>query len=153
MRARHSIVDVLALEQDQLEDISTNSWQYRTLQAVRRCRTKEMGGHIDKCDQCSKLHISYNSCRNRHCPSCQGHKREEWISARSSELLPVAYFHIVFTLPAELNELFLQYPKDLYGVLFRASWGTLKQFGENPKHLGAKMGMIGVLHTWATLEI
>ena len=148
VRRKHRVSDVLELEKEHLATIATNSWQHRTLQAIRVCRTKEMGGHIDKCDECSKLHISYNSCRNRHCPTCQGHKREEWIAARSRELLPVSYFHIVFTLPQELNRLFMHHPKEMYAILFKSSWATLKQFGENPKHLGAQMGMIGVLHTW-----
>jgi len=148
MRSKYQFSDVLALEKEHLIHISTNSWQHRTLQAIRVCRTSELGGHIDKCDHCKKIHISYNSCRNRHCPTCQGHKREEWIAARSSELLPVSYFHIVFTLPSELNSLFMHYPKQMYSILFKSSWATLKQFGENEKHLGAQLGMIGVLHTW-----
>jgi len=94
------------------------------------------------------LSIIPNSCRNRHCPTCQGHKREQWIQARSKELLPVPYFHVVFTLPKELNALFMHFKKEMYSILFKASWETLQQFGDNPKHLGAKMGMIGVLHTW-----
>jgi len=148
MRSRYKVSDVLELEKAHLETISTNSWQYRTLSAIRRCRTNELGGHIDQCNCCNKLHISYNSCRNRHCPTCQGHKREEWIQARSQELLPVPYFHVVFTLPKELNTLFIHHPKEMNNILFKTSWATLQQFGENPKHLGAKMGMIGVLHTW-----
>ena len=131
-----------------LKEVCANSWQHRTLQAIRRCRTKELGGHINQCDQCGKLHISYNSCRNRHCPTCQGHKREEWIQARNKELLPVPYFHIVFTLPEAINEVCLYAPREVYGALFKSAWATLQQFGENPKHLGAKMGMIGLLHTW-----
>ena len=148
MPSKYKVSDVLALEKEHLEAIATNSWQHRTLQAIRICRSKEMGGHIDKCDHCKKLHISYNSCRNRHCPTCQGHKREEWIAARSMELLPVPYFHVVFTLPKELNGLFMHYPQEMYGILFKVSWATLQQFGENSRHLGAKMGMIGLLHTW-----
>ncbi len=107
-----------------------------------------MGGHIDRCDCCQKLHISYNSCRNRHCPTCQGHKREAWIQARESELLNVPYFHVVFTLPSELHAAALKHPKAVYNSLFKAAWETLKQFGENPKHLGAQVGMIAILHTW-----
>ena len=148
MRSKYKVSDVLEIEKEHLDTISTNSWQYRTLQAIRRCRTKELGGHIDKCNACNKLHISYNSCRNRHCPTCQGHKREEWIAARSSELLPVSYFHLVFTLPKELNHLFMHHPKEMYNILFKTSWATLQQFGANEKHLGAQLGMIGVLHTW-----
>jgi len=148
MRSRYKVSDVLELEKAHLETISVNSWQYRTLEAIRRCRTKALGGHIDKCNCCNELHISYNSCRNRHCPTCQGHKREEWIQARSQELLPVPYFHVVFTVPKELNSLFIHFPKEMYNILFKTSWATLQQFGNNPKHLGAKMGMIGILHTW-----
>lgn len=113
-----------------------------------RCRTPAIGGHIDKCDCSDKLHISYNSCRNRHYPTCQGLKREQWIQARESKLLNVPYFHVVFTLPAELNVFALSYPKIIYDCLFKAAWPTLRQFGENPKDLGGKMGMIAILHTW-----
>ena len=148
MRSKYKVSDVLELEKEHLRSISANSWQHRTLQAIRICRTKELGGHIDKCNHCSKLHLSYNSCRNRHCPTCQGHKREEWIAARSNELLSVKYFHVVFTLPQELNELFMHFPKKMYDVLFKTSWATLSQFAANENHLGAKLGMIGVLHSW-----
>ena len=104
-----------------------------------------MGGHIDACDACSNISISYNSCRNRHCPKCQGHKREEWIQAREADLLPVPYFHVVFTLPDALNELALKHPKDVYDSLFAAAWQTLETFGMNK---GLQMGMISILHTW-----
>ena len=104
-----------------------------------------MGGHIDACDACGHMSISYNSCRNRHCPKCQGHKREEWIQAREADLLPVPYFHVVFTLPSELNQLALHQPKDVYDALFASAWQTLETFGKNK---GLQMGMIAVLHTW-----
>ena len=148
MKAKYRVADVLDFKAGHLKMLCANSWQYRTLQAVRRCRTMAMGGHIDRCDCCNKLHISYNSCRNRHCPTCQGHKQQEWIEARSSELLQVPYFHLVFTLPAALNKVCLHHPKEVYATLFKASWDTLRQFGDNAKHLGARMGMIAVLHTW-----
>ena len=157
MKSKYKVADVLESEQERLKDLAPTSWHLRTLQAIRRCRTQSMGGHIDQCNCCKKLHISYNSCRNRHCPTCQGHKREEWIKAREQELLNVPYFHacpvaqrfgVVFTLPSELNEYALKEGKIVYAALFKASWQTLQQFGDNPKHLGAKMGMIGVLHTW-----
>ena len=148
MKSRYKVADILELEQQYLQDLAPTSWHLRTLHAIRRCRTQSMGGHIDRCNCCSKLHISYNSCRNRHCPTCQGHKREEWIRAREVELLNVPYFHVVFTLPSELNEYALKEGKIVYGALFKAAWQTLQQFGDNPKHLGAKMGMISVLHTW-----
>ena len=100
---------------------SYNSWQLRTLDAVRRCRTASLGSHVDGCTSCGHLRISYNSCRNRHCPKCQGTQREKWIQARESELLPVPYFHVVFTLPDTLNRLCLYKPKILYDLLFKLS--------------------------------
>lgn len=148
MRSKFKVADVLDLEQQQLKNLAPTRWHFRTLQAIRRCRTPSMGGHIDQCNCCKKLHISYNSCRNRHCPTCQGHKCEEWIRAREKELLNTPYFHVVFTLPSGLNKYALKESKIIYDALFKASWQTLQQFGNNPKHLGAKMGMISVLHTW-----
>ena len=148
MHPKYKVADVLELEQKQLNTLSLTTWHYRCLQAIRRCRTSAMGGHIDKCNCCKKLHLSYNSCRNRHCPTCQGHKREEWIRARELELLNTPYFHVVFTLPSELNKWALSDGKIIYACLFKAAWQTLQQFGDNPKHLGGKMGMISVLHTW-----
>src|SRR5680860_1515291 len=136
------------MEQDYISSQAFTGWHRRTLHAVRRCRTPAMGGHIDRCDRCDKLHISYNSCRNRHCPTCQGHKREQWVRARESELLNVPYFHVVFTLPSELNIFALSHPKTVYGSLFKAAWATLGQFGADPKHLGGRTGMIAILHTW-----
>ena len=127
-----------------------NTWQSRTLFALSRCRTSELGGHIDRCtdSSCGKLHLSYNSCRNRHCPKCQGHKREQWIQAREADLLPVGYFHLVFTLPSELHPLALSHPKLVYATLFKTVWSVIKGFGDNPTFLGATPGMIAVLHTW-----
>jgi hypothetical protein len=107
-----------------------------------------MGGHIDACTDCGVMRISYNSCRNRHCPKCQGNQREKWIQKREEELLPVPYFHVVFTLPDLLNPLALHQPKAVYDSLFEAAWGTIKAFGYDPKHLGAQTGMIAILHTW-----
>ena len=125
-----------------------NSWQVRTLGAIMRCRTAEMGGHVDACTGCGTVRISYNSCRNRHCPKCQGNKREAWIAEREAELLPVPYFHVVFTLPGTLNALALHQPKAVYDALFEAAWDTIRIFGKDPKHLGAATGMIAILHTW-----
>ena len=104
-----------------------------------------LGGHIDACDGCGNLSISYNSCRNRHCPKCQGKNREDWIAKREEELLPVPYFHVVFTLPEAINHLCMHSPKAVYDILFKASWATLKIFGKNKD---MQMGMIGLLHTW-----
>jgi len=128
--------------------IKVNRWQLRTLGAIKRCRTASMGGHIDQCTSCGYLQMSYNSCRNRHCPKCQGEKQEEWIAKRESELLPVPYYHVVFTIPDTLNSYALSYPKELYAILFKASWQTIASFSKDPKWVGAKMGMIGILHTW-----
>ena len=147
-RPNLKVADVLNFERDSLINLSSNSWKYRTLMAITRCRTSEMGSHIDKCTSCDSIHISYNSCRNRHCPTCQGHKTKQWIDARVKELLPTSYFHVVFTIPHELNPFCLRYSKEIYATLFKTAWETLKQFSQNPKHLGADMGMIGVLHTW-----
>ena len=148
MQALHKVADVLNLEVDHLQDIAHTSWNSRALHAIRKCRTKDLGGHLDWCMHCDKLHLQFNSCRNRHCPTCQGHKQQQWIAARTQELLPVPYFHVVFTLPDTLNPVALQHPRMLYKLLFESVWETLSAFGNNPKHLGAKLGMIAVLHTW-----
>lgn len=113
-----------------------------------RCRTADLGGHVDSCTSCGTIRVSYNSCRNRHCPKCQGKNREEWIQQRENELLPVPYFHVVFTLPDILNPLAISKPKEVYGTLFEAAWDTVNTFGNDPKHLGANTGMIAILHTW-----
>jgi hypothetical protein len=125
-----------------------NRWQLRTLDAVRRCRTASLGSHVDGCTSCGHVRISYNSCRNRHCPKCQGAEREKWIQAREAELLPVPYFHVVFTLPGTLNRLCLYQPKILYALLFQTAWSVISSFGYDHKHLGAQTGMISILHTW-----
>lgn len=130
------------------KELKLNSWQIRTLSAIKSCRTAVLGGHIDSCESCEYIQISYNSCRNRHCPKCQGHKQEEWVQKRESELLPVPYYHVVFTIPDTLNVYALQYPKVLYSILFKASWQTIDAFSKDNKWVGAKMGMIAVLHTW-----
>jgi hypothetical protein len=118
------------------------------LNALEKCRTSALGGHVDECDSCGHVRISYNSCRNRHCSKCQGINKERWILARQQQLLPVSYFHVVFTLPQELNPWCLHYPKQMYDLLFAASHGTIKAFAADQKHLGAMPGLISVLHTW-----
>lgn len=145
MRPKKEVADVLHKMGDNVEQIGLNNWQLRTLRAIKQCRTADMGGHIDSCDECGNLSISYNSCRNRHCPKCQGKNREEWINARESELLPVPYFHVVFTLPDGINTLAIHEPKLVYDTLFEAAWETLYAFGKNKELL---MGMIAILHTW-----
>lgn len=119
--------------------------QEKTLRALSNCRTSALGGHIDTCDGCGNLSISYNSCRNRHCPQCQGHKKEEWIQKREQDLLPCSYYHVVFTLPEELNGLAISQPQLIYKALFEAAWATLNQFGKTE---GLQLGMIAILHTW-----
>jgi hypothetical protein len=120
----------------------------KVMDAIVRCRTAALGGHLDRCSGCGHQAISYNSCRNRHCPKCQGNARARWLAARSAELLPVPYFHIVFTLPHELSALVLQNKRLLYDLLFRTSAATLLEVARDPKHLGADIGLLSVLHTW-----
>jgi hypothetical protein len=148
MQPTYKVADVLNLEVDHLQEIAHTTWNARALHAIRKCRTKALGGHLDWCMDCKKLHLQFNSCRNRHCPTCQGHKQQQWIEARTKELLSVPYFHVVFTLPDHLNFVALRYPRVLYKILFDTVWETLSAFGDNPEHLGARLGMIAVLHTW-----
>src|ERR1700681_1117362 len=125
-------------------------WQHvKVLLAIARCRTAALGGHVDQCTSCGhRATISYNSCRNRHCPKCQTGARERWIEARRSELLPSPYVHVVFTLPPQLAALSLQNKNVIYGLLLRASAETLLEVARNPAHLGAEIGFFSVLHTW-----
>ena len=148
MGSKYKLADVLNHHQNDLPYWVTNSWKNRTLHAIRKCRTAELGGHIDQCNCCNKLHLSYNSCRNRHCPTCQGHKREQWINARTDELLEVPYFHVVFTIAHEINELCIENPKFIYAILFKTAWATLNGFAKNPEYLEARIGAIMLLHTW-----
>src|SRR5215831_20135440 len=125
-------------------------WQHvKVLLAFARCRTAALGGHLDECTRCGHRAISYNSCRNRHCPKCQTAARERWIAARQRELLPTRYLHVVFTLPSRLAPLVLQNKKVLYDLLFRTSAETLLEVARNPEHLGAEIGFFSVLHSWS----
>lgn len=125
------------------------TWQHlKVLRAIEHCRTAALGGHVDSCSQCGYRAISFNSCRNRHCPKCQINARDQWLQARANELLPVPYFHVVFTLPHELSALALQNKRVLYELLFRASADTLLEIAGDTKHLGAHIGFLSVLHTW-----
>jgi hypothetical protein len=126
------------------------SWKHiKVLLAIARCRTAALGGHLDQCTRCGhRATISYNSCRNRHCPKCQTAARERWIAARQRELLPTRYVHVVFTLPSQLVPLSLQNKKVIYDLLFRASAETLLEIARDPRHLGAEIGFFTVLHTW-----
>jgi len=125
------------------------AWPHgKVLDAIVRCRTAALGGHLDQCVRCGHQAVSYNSCRNRHCPRCQDNARARWLAARSSELLPVPYFHIVFTLPHEFSALILQNKRPLYDLLFRTSAVSLLEVARDPEYFGAEIGFLGVLHTW-----
>ena len=125
------------------------SWQHqKVLLAITRCRTAALGGHRDRCSGCGHTAISYNSCRNRHCPKCQGNARQHWLEARERELLPTPYVHLVFTLPREVASLALQNKRLIYNLLFHASAETLLEVARDPRHLGAEIGFFSVLHTW-----
>ena len=116
--------------------------------AIESCRTFVLGGHVDECDSCGFKRISYNSCRNRHCPKCQSLAKEQWLLERDRDLLEVGYFHVVFTVPDSLNPLALQNQKVFYSLLFKAASETLVELSRDPKYLGAEIGFISVLHTW-----
>ena len=122
---------------------------FRAMHAIEICRTSELGGHVDECDLCGALRISYNSCRNRHCPKCQCLDKERWLEARKKELLPTQYFHVVFTLPQKLRPIALRNQRVVYNLLFKAVSETLQELCRDPKHLGAQIGFIAILHTWS----
>lgn len=127
--------------------------QHRALRAIATCRTAALGGHTEACDRCGAIRIAYNSCRSRHCPKCQTLAKERWLAARRADLLPVEYFHVVFTLPHTLNPLAQGNPRVLYALLCRAARETLAAFGNDPRHLGGELGGLAILHTWGqTLE-
>jgi hypothetical protein len=121
----------------------------RAMRAIEICRTAEMGGHVDQCDHCGALRISYNSCRNRHCPKCQSLEKERWLEAREKDLLPTSYFHLVFTLPKGIRPLALRNQKVVYNLLFKSGSETLIELGKDSKHLGAEIGFMVLLHTWS----
>src|SRR4051794_6965672 len=122
--------------------------QRRVMSAIEICRTAALGGHVERCADCAFTRIAYNSCRNRHCPKCQGLARAQWLADRQAELLPVAYFHAVFTMPAPIATIALQNKAVVYDILFKAAAQTVRTIAADPKHLGAETGMIAVLHTW-----
>jgi hypothetical protein len=141
------LADVVARHGPRLGD-DLSGEQRRILRAVVNCRTAALGGHVQTCDTCQFQRIAYNSCRNRHCPKCQASACAQWMEDRAGELLPVEYFHVVFTLPDTFNALALGNKRIVYGVLFDAVSQTLAEVAANPKHLGARIGFIGILHTW-----
>lgn len=148
----------MAVQPRAIADIIDSQWPYltnrcnghqlRTLDAVRRCRTASLGGHQYECDHCGKQHIRYNSCRNRHCPQCQHTQREDWIARQLCRLPGQLFYHVVFTIPDSLHELFMGYPRQLYSTLMRVSWSVLEDFGWRRKYVGAQIGATMVLHTW-----
>ena len=124
--------------------------QLKVMSAIERCRTAALGGHVARCEDCAHEHIAYNSCRNRHCPKCQAGAAKAWLAAREAELLPVGYFHVVFTLPAPIADIAWQNKRVLYDLLMTASAETTLTIAADPKHLGAKIGITSVLHTWGS---
>jgi hypothetical protein len=124
--------------------------QLKVMTAIERCRTAALGGHVERCENCAHTVIAYNSCRNRHCPKCQGSAAQEWLAQREAELLPVPYFHLVFTLPAQIADIAYQNKGVIYDLLFKASSEALLTIAADPKHLGARIGILSVLHTWGS---
>jgi hypothetical protein len=124
--------------------------QLKVMVAIERCRTAALGGHVAACQDCGHIHVAYNSCRNRHCPKCQGAAAKAWLAARQAELLPLPYYHVVFTLPAAIARIAYQNKAAVYAILFRAASETLLTIAADPKHLGAKIGVTAVLHTWGS---
>jgi hypothetical protein len=124
--------------------------QFKAMSAIEACRTEALGGHVAGCTKCGHHHIAYNSCKNRHCPKCQGPAARDWMAARAEDLLPVQYFHVVFTLPAEIARIAYGNKKAVYGLLFRASAETVMTIAADPRRLGAQVGMTSVLHTWGS---
>jgi hypothetical protein len=124
--------------------------QLKVMSAIERCRTAALGGHVDRCEDCGHLQISYNSCGNRHCPKCQALAARQWLAERQADLLPVPYFHVVFSLPAPIADIAYQNKAVIYGLLFKAAAETLITIAADPKHLGARIGATAVLHTWGS---
>ena len=124
--------------------------QLKVMSAIERCRTAALGGHVTRCEKCAHEHIAYNSCRNRHCPKCQGAAATDWLAARQAELLPVPYFHVVFTIPAEIADIAYHNKAVVYDILFKATAETLITIAADPKHLGARIGITAVLHSWGS---
>jgi hypothetical protein len=148
---RFEVADVIRAHGGEFLDTygdTTSPEQRRALTDLARCRTAALGGHVEECDRCGHRQVAYNSCRNRHCPKCQAGEAARWVEDRAAELLPVEYFHVVFTLPAALGPIALQNPRVVYGLLFRAAAETLRQIAADPAHLGAEIGFLAVLHTW-----
>lgn len=132
----------------QTHDAHLGRVERRVMSAVELCRTARLGGHVQQCQDCEAIRIAYNSCRNRHCPKCQGQASRDWLSARQADLLPVGYFHVVFTVPQQIAEIAFQNKEHVYTILFRAVAETLRRLAADPRHLEAEIGFIAVLHSW-----
>ncbi|MGB9260177.1 MAG: transposase zinc-binding domain-containing protein, partial [Pseudolabrys sp.] len=124
--------------------------QLKVMSAIENCRTAALGGHVARCQDCAYTTIAYNSCRNRHCPKCQGAAAREWMAAREAELLPVPYFHVVFTLPSAIGDIAYQNKAVIYNLLFKVAAETMRTIAADPAHLGARIGITAVLHTWGS---
>src|SRR4051795_10096269 len=145
------VADILHTQGRRFLDNYQASFGYQKLKAFRaiqNCRTAALGGHLDACSKCGQQAISYNSGRNRHCPKCQAQARQRWLAAREREVLPTTYFHVVFSIPHELNVFALENPRAFYELLFTASAASALEMAANPERLGAEIGMIAILHTW-----
>jgi hypothetical protein len=145
------VADLIRAQGNRFLDRYRSSFSFQQLKvfrAIQNCRTAALGGHLDSCTRCGHQAISYNSCRNRHCPKCQTQARQRWLAAREQEVLPTAYFHVVFSVPHELNVLALENPRCFYDLLFAAASATLLEVAANPKRLGADIGIVAILHTW-----
>lgn len=151
MRAQLELADIVRRHRSEYvrrHPIGKTPEQARALDAIENCRTAVLGGHLEQCEKCTAQRNSYNSCRNRHCPKCQSSARQRWLAERQEELLPVPYFHVVFTIPHCLSDIALQNKAVVYNILFQAASQALLKVGANPKHLGGQMGFLAVLHTW-----
>ena len=124
--------------------------QLKVMSAIETCRTSALGGHVERCEDCAHTRVAYNSCRNRHCPKCQAAAARQWLAEREAELLPVPYYHVVFTLPASIGAIGFQNKAVVYDLLFRVAAETLTTIAADPKHLGARIGLTAVLHTWGS---
>jgi hypothetical protein len=152
-RPHLEVADILAAHGDAYVDRHRgrlSRGQLKVISAIRACRTAALGGHVARCESCDHLAIAYNSCRNRHCPKCQGQAAQAWLEERQADLLPVPYYHVVFTLPAPISAMAFQNKAVVYDLLFRTAADTLLTIAADPKHLGARIGLTAVLHTWGS---
>ncbi len=153
MRADHEVADIFRSSGPGYRAAHAghlNLIQLKVMSAIENCRTAALGGHVEACEDCGHWRIAYNSCRNRHCPKCQGAAARTWLATREADLLPVGYFHVVFTLPAEIADIAYQNKAVIYDLLFRAASETMLTIAADPRHLGARIGITAVLHTWGS---